>query len=133
MTSFFKVTTDDYILIINDKIEVVPDCVTDLHFREKGKRGTNIPVRVVAEILGCLVIDVSYKQHATGPYTWIIPSHVVFEKNGYQLDIRESYRDSCRSGPKWKIKVKHNHRIKNTSAISSVEGILYENGRMIET
>ena len=99
-------------------------CFTDL----QQKNSRQITVYEVARILDCVVIDIEYKDAYGGGYTWKMPNYILFEKNGYQLELKAKSSTSIDEKTGFElcnyekikcriIHIKHNKKCKHTSKL----------------
>lgn len=104
-----EVAGDD--IVINNRIEVGIDCSSSLCFTDNERPNGQIPVSEVADIFGWVVRDIDYVDAFGNGYMWKMPQYLLFEKNGFQLEIRQNKRNDV----KWRIiKVRHNKKCKHS-------------------
>ena len=117
-----------YYNMINNIIKLGIDCSGSLCFSDiSGQSFNKITVFEVSKILNCVVKDIEYKDAYSDRYTWVSPCYVLFEKNGFQLELRpitKYYTDKDglvfvdKEEIKWRIiKVKNNKKCKHTSKL----------------
>lgn len=100
----FSIQTQNGFIIIDNKITVSMDCSNSLHFCKilnpvplhktiNYKINTN-PCNNIVEItktLNCFVKYIKYETVYNCDIKWLMPTHIIFQKNNTELDIMNIY------------------------------------------
>lgn len=90
MKEMFQVQIKENQIVINNKITLGIDCSDSLSFDllNKGdERCSNIVE--IAKILDCYVKFIKYEIVYDAYYKWLMPTHIIFQKNNEELEIQK--------------------------------------------
>ncbi len=113
-------------IIVNNKIVICTDNSDSINLskyalNQENPIGESITTLEASKILKCIVKDIKYDDAYCMNMTWKMPSYILFEKDGHQLEIKKTLQNF-----NWKLKtVKHNCKIKHTDKILVSEKVLY--------
>lgn len=99
----FSIQTQNGFIIIDNKITVSMDCSNSLHFckiinlvptEAQHYKINTTPCNNIVEItkiLNCFVKYIKYETVYNCDMKWLMPTHIIFQKNNIELDIMNIY------------------------------------------